>query len=171
VSRLRLWAGILLVLALAATWAAIASQPRENRRPALPEPAATTPSSPAATLPEVSAVREALEAWAAFAGSGDASVLAGHFHPGGPQAALLLQEARSLRVLGGSGPYRFQMSGARVLDTERGRTVLTGVRFTGPGGSNTWRWEIVLRQSGGRWLVWTVVDVGEAMGFGAPSRR
>jgi len=169
-SRLRLGAGILLVVALAATWAALASHPRDNRRPPLSEPPEAIPSSPQTTPPEVRAVREALDAWAAFAGSGDASVLVGHFHPGGPQSALLLHEARSLRALGGSGPYRFQMSGARVLNTERGRTVLAGVRFTGPGVSASWRWEVVLRQSDGRWLVWTVLDAGEALGFRAPSR-
>jgi hypothetical protein len=124
------------------------------------------PAVPATVMPErpedpvVAAARASLEAWARFAGSGDLRVLVGRFAPEGPQYRRLRLEAPDLLGGGHPGPYRLRLLDGSVEDPSSGdeRVVQATVMFSGPGGAETWRWDLYLRRTGDRWLLWTVVD-------------
>ena len=115
-----------------------------------------------ATSPAERAARAALDAWATFASTGDVEALRGTFDPSGPQLERLKAEAPGVKARAAPGvPYRFS---ATVLRSSAGldsheQVVGAEVVVSRPGETDQrFIWELVMRSTDGRWLLWTVHD-------------
>ncbi len=108
----------------------------------------------------VAAARRALTAWGRFAVTGDLAALDGSFDPGGPQYRVLRGESDALRDAPlGAPPYSFDLVVDDVVADGRYNNVEASVAMTRPGEKpQSFDWTIVMRRSGDRWLLWTVVD-------------
>ena len=100
---------------------------------------------------EIEAASAAIDAWAAFATSGDIESLSGWFADDGPQFSQLQSEVGSI-VPGGD--YDFALTEAEVVEPGlvRGSVTVTGA--SGP--TQTYRWDIELIRQNNHWKVWTV---------------
>lgn len=108
-------------------------------------------STPRVDGGEIEAAATAVQAWGAFATTGDIRSVAGLFAMDGPQYRQLLSEAESIDP----GPvYEFVLSERRLI----GPGVVRGsVVVTGPVGQpETYRWDLELVELDGRWQLWTV---------------
>lgn len=112
--------------------------------------------------PTERAARAALDAWAAFGSTGDVEQLRDTFDPAGPQFERLTDEAAGVKARAVPGsPYRFS---GTVLRSSAGRdhdeqVVVADVVVTRPGETDQrFTWELVMRRTNGRWLLWTVHD-------------
>jgi hypothetical protein len=115
-----------------------------------------TPGTDAALL---GAAATALDAWAAFAGSGDLDVLEGSFHPRGPQLAQLREEATTLPVDADAPPYTYRLDDARVVVHGEQRAVVRGTVVAERDGASTgsFDWDLTLRPGpDGTWMLWRV---------------
>lgn len=157
-----------LVLAVLMTVVVPSLMPDDDRPPAAMDPA--TGRAPEAQAPSqdedlvrldpVDAAKAALDAWAAFAVTGDLTLLDGTFDPAGPQYQLLQREAGDLLAPSPRGPlYEVELSDVSVDQSTRSEAVVSAtVEWTKPGEADqSFRWDLVLRKDGGdRWLLWTV---------------
>lgn len=99
-----------------------------------------------------SAVTAALEAWGAFAGSGDLTDVDSFFDPAGPQWAVLQGEAGIAGV-----PFEASLVERSLELTERTALVVGTVTFVAGDQSRLADWQIELRTDDqGRWLIWSV---------------
>jgi hypothetical protein len=126
---------------------------------------ASTAGASSETMPPLAderaaAVEAALADWGRFAVSGDTDVLADTFDPGGPQFRRLADQASAISAAPPGPPtYTVTMASAAVQETAANEAVVSGTVVWSRQGEvdQEYRWEIVLRRSGGgRWLVWTV---------------
>jgi hypothetical protein len=104
----------------------------------------------------------ALEAWGRFAVSGRLEELTPYFDPDGPQFAQFRREAADL-VAHPTGPpeYHFAMSGATAERKGDDWVVRGPVLVSRPGEADQhFIWELVVRQKGVVWAVWTVRESG-----------
>ena len=152
--RRRAAVGVVIVLFLGVAYMLTAGRPQS----------ATTAhgQGPASAPPVELAARAALDAWARFASTGDLDQLRDTFDPAGPQLARLTSEAPALRSRPlTDDPYTFS---ATVLSVGAGpnrdeQLVAADVVVSRPGETDQrFAWELVLRRSGGSWLLWTVND-------------
>lgn len=173
-ARLAAAALLLLLVGAAWTWRVVpASEPAPSNRPVvtpatsmplLAEAGTSTSLAPetteAATSGDdpVEAAREALRAWGRFAVSGDLSQVEGWFHRDGPQYRRLEAEAGSIRQdPPGDPPYVVTLELVELVEHVEGVSVRARVVFIRTGEpSQSFDWDIHLRQSTGRWQVWTV---------------
>ena len=116
--------------------------------------------------PPERAARAALDAWAAFGSTGDVEQLRDTFDPAGPQFERLNAEAPGVKARAVPGaPYRFS---ATVLGSSAGRDhdeqlVVADIVVTRPGETDQrFSWELVMRRSDSRWLLWTAHDSAAA---------
>ena len=121
-----------------------------------------TTEAPPVESPVEKAVRAALDAWAKFASTGDLGPVRATFDPAGPQLARLNSEAAGVKARpAGGGPYTFS---AKVFGVGSGRDrdeqlVTADVVVTRSGEADQrFTWELVMRHTDGRWLLWTVRD-------------
>lgn len=153
------------VVVLAVTWRADIPPQEGLGGGAAPSP----PASPEATKPDdlqaaseeelvLAAAVAALDAWAAFAATGDTTRLAGHFDPEGPQYQQLVDEAPDIAADGST--YAFTLAAATVTRvTDADRAVRGRVTFTRDGEPvGEYRWELQLRRGNNddAWRLWTV---------------
>jgi len=125
---------------------------------------AVAPSSASATeteapVPLVGAVRNALDAWAQLATTGDSAVLSAAFVVGGPQYRQLEAESSARDASDSLEPLRFTIR-ELLLRTSGPEyaTVWASVEVSRVGfETETRSWDFDLIGSGGRWQVWTVI--------------
>lgn len=160
----RMWAVIALLagLSVALAWAVMSRW----------SPADTMPVDPAnvdrATVPEPSvasdaadveaALVEVLEAWGAFAVTGDLALLDGFVSPDGPRMRTFREEARALQADPPGPPnYRLTADPGRVrIITPEAITDRT-VTFRRPGEADqVFAWRLIFRFEQGRWKLWSV---------------
>lgn len=144
--------GIVVVLLMAVAYMLTVARPESGARGRVAD----------AASPAERAARGALDGWAAFASTGDVDRLRDTFDPAGPQFERLNAEAPTVKGQAIPGiPYRFS---ATVLRSSAGRdqeqqVVVTDVVVTRPGEADQrFVWELVLRRTDNRWLLWTVHD-------------
>jgi hypothetical protein len=156
----RRWAALAVVLVLFLAVAYVLGVGRSGVAPTR-EKQNATPGEVAAAQ----GARDALDAWARFASSGDLDQLRGPFDPAGPQLARLKAEAPGVAARAAGGAYSFS---AEVLGVNAGRNrdeqlVGADVVVSRSGESDQrFTWELVLRRSEERWLLWTVRDQDSA---------
>ncbi|MDP8969474.1 MAG: hypothetical protein M3N52_03035 [Actinomycetota bacterium] len=155
----RLWLGAGIVVALAAGLL-VSLDPSPGRTGDRPPPVAPTADDD----DPIRAARDALRAWAVFAGSGALDALLPHFAVAGPQFRQLRAEAPSLAGQPSSGPaYAFGLRDAElVANTQRSAVVRGMVVVSRPGEpTQRYRWDIVLRRDhpAQPWRVWTTKTV------------
>ena len=154
-----------------ATDGAAAVRPsRSSATPGVPSTVMTTrptprsdqaPPTTAADVGDPAVVAaEGLAAWGRLAASGDLDDVRGLFADDGPQMELFESEPGV-----GGLPYAVTFKEEeRVVTGEEAR--LSGVvRFVRTGEpTQSFRWTVVLRQSGGEWSIWTVEETQPATG-------
>lgn len=126
-----------------------------------PAPRVTAPKGTKAQA--VGVASGALQAWGRFAASGRLEELTPFFDADGPQFAQFRREAAELAAHpAGTTAYRFAMSDA-TAEHQGGDWVVRGpVVVSRPGEADQrFTWELVVRQKGESWTVWTVRDSGE----------
>ncbi len=125
----------------------------------------STPSgaAPAGAKAQVVGVASgALQAWGRFAVSGRLEELTPYFDPDGPQFAQFRREAADLAAHPTGPPeYRFAMSDATAERKGDDWLVRGPVVVSRPGEADQrFTWELVVRQKGEGWAVWTVRESG-----------
>lgn len=160
----RMWAVIALLAGLigALAWAvasrasptdAVPVEPVDVDRVTVPEP------SMAPDAPDVeAALVEVLDAWGAFAVTGDLTLLDGLVSPDGPRMCTFQEEARALQADPPGPPdYRVTAGPGRVrIFTPEAITDRT-VSFTRPGEADqVFAWRLIFRLEAGRWKLWSV---------------
>jgi hypothetical protein len=109
----------------------------------------------------IARVRDALDAWEAFARSGDLDDVTDAFVVGGPQYRQFRREAGQGRAGPAVGhvPEMSVRSVVRVDRDGRRRSVVARMALIGADGvADRRRWMFVLEQLEGTWRVWTVID-------------
>jgi hypothetical protein len=130
---------------------------------------AASGAAPAGTKVQVVRVASgALQAWGRFAVSGRIEELTSYFDPDGPQFAQFRREAAELAAHPTGPPeYRFAMSDATAERKGDDWVVRGPVVVSRPGEADQrFIWELVVRQKGVGWAVWTVRESG-----GGPASR
>ena len=124
---------------------------------------APSSAAPAGAKAQVVGVASgALQAWGRFAVSGRLEELTPYFDPDGPQFAQFRREAAELAAHPTGPPeYRFAMSDATAERKGDDWLVRGPVVVSRPGEADQrFRWELVVRQRGEGWAVWTVRESG-----------
>jgi hypothetical protein len=156
--RRRAAIGVVVALFLAVAWVLTLGRTGSGGGTGSGHAAAT------ASAPVEAAATAALDGWAGFASSGDLDQLRATFDTAGPQWARLSAEAASVRSRpAAEPPYVFSatLSGVTAGRGSDEQVVAADVVASRPGEeAQTFSWDIVMRRSGGRWLLWTVRDRG-----------
>lgn len=115
----------------------------------------------AAKAQVVTVASDALEAWGRFSVSGRLDDVAPYFDPDGPQFAQFRKEAPDITARPAGPPeYRFAMSEAAAERKGNDWIVRGPVVVSRPSEADQrFRWELVMRQKGETWRVWTVRDL------------
>jgi hypothetical protein len=105
--------------------------------------------------------QQALSDWGRFAVTNDLRVLKDSFWANGPQYKLLAKEAKARDKPIGGSPYKFTMTGVKVIDARANQRILRGrVLLTRPGEvEQRYAWDVWMQRddaAGGRWRLWTV---------------
>jgi hypothetical protein len=123
---------------------------------------ASTTAAPSTVDPQelVTAARQALHAWAAFASSGDLRVVRPFFWPDGPQYRQFQREAAQHPPPRRGPPYRYDLANPSVGGPGRQPVVRATVTVSRPGDQPaSFTWELAFRYdpAARRWRVWMVV--------------
>lgn len=101
---------------------------------------------------EIDAAAQALDAWAAFASSGELGVVRQSFAEDGPQFRRLETEAPTIEEGGASYVFELTDAGVVAQGVVRGTVVVSR-----PGEPDqVFHWDIEMVRDGDRWKLWTV---------------
>jgi hypothetical protein len=153
--------GLLVLVAIFLAWLTVNGLPGDDP----PRRAAPVTTTATAEQRAVADGQRALDDWSRFVVTDDPRALRDSFWANGPQYRLLAREARARDKPIGPPPYRFQLSGVRVLAPRPNERVLRAkVQVTRPGEVvQSYDWDVWLRRddaSGGRWRLWSIRNRG-----------